>query len=150
VFLGVFWRVVHFCIMEWSQVIEEVRSVGAYPQEEGAEWNPLLHLDSADYSDYLLKWGRNCIISAVFVDHVFPAIAGIYDFSHLPENHCVWILEAEGPNVLIGGDFMPTPKRIWSKFVIIGDQWMRPRNNVFIHENEPQFEEVPNPRQEEE
>ena len=131
-------------------MIESVRSYGHLPWLEGHIWQPLYHLDSTDYAGYLLKWGKVCKISAAFVDNIFPNFAGYYQFANLPEDHIVWILEAEGPNVRIGGNFMGSPKWIWSKFVEIEVHWMQPRTNVFFHEHEPEFEEVPVAREEEE
>lgn len=134
--------------MEWSQVLEEVRD-HVMVWLEGGDWDPVDHLDSSDYADYLLQLGKVCKVSSQFVDSHFPERQGFYVFANLPANHNVWILDVRGPDVLVGATFMSSPKWIWSKFVNIVEHWSRPRNNMFIHVNEPVGLELPQPGVEE-
>ena len=107
-------------------------------QEPGMEWNPMEYLSNEAYAQYLVKWGKICYASDEWIQDKFPEFPGIpLDLHNWPDNS-VWILEARGPDILVGADFLPRPMWMWSKLVNIVFEWDWPRTNVFIHENEPQ------------
>lgn len=108
-------------------------------QEPGMEWNAMEHLSSEAYALYLVKWGKTCYASDEWIQDKFPEVPGIplLDLHNWPDN-VVWILEARGPNIRVGANFLQRPLWIWSKLVNILFEWDWPTNNVFIHDNEPQ------------
>lgn len=120
--------------LSYDEISEAIRDFAPAWNDSSINWTAMEFLNSTAYADYLVKWGQVCKVSDAWIRAYVPE-------SGIPDLEQVWILEAEGPDVLIGSSILASPMWVWSKLVSIQQEWPRPRTNLFIHENEPQREQ---------